>query len=174
MNSSSEPIELPAQEFITVVGRWIPRTIDNPELFPTDPSSTSYDHNPNLTSQNTTPTDVLSTSSDDWIGKRSGFPKDFARICQIIFLQLFRIYSHLYWEHFVEAFYHLNLEKQLNSSFSHFILTAMTLNMLEPHDLEPMQDLLDLWAANDTFPPDSKPYQNADLKRGSQLLRHNV
>ncbi len=166
---------MPAHEYITAVGRWISRKIDNPELFPTDPSTASYAHNPDLASHHPTLTSLVPlTSSDDWIGKRSGFPEDFASTCRSIFLQLFRVYSHLYWEHFVEPFYHLNLEKQLNSCFGHFILTATSLNMLKPHDLEPMQPLIDLWAANETFPQGSKPHQNANLTRGMQLLGYNV
>ncbi|RFU28047.1 hypothetical protein B7463_g8295, partial [Scytalidium lignicola] len=148
--------------------RVIIKTDDDGRAICTCPKMSAGNHNPTLAGL------VLSTSSDDWIGKRSGFPEDFASTCQTLFLQLFRVYPHLYWEHFVEPFYYLNLEKQLSSCFSHFVLTAMTLNMLEPHDMELLQDLIDLWAADDTFSPDSKPYQNANLNRGSQLLRNNI
>ena len=82
---------------------------------------------------------------------------------------MFRVYSHIYWAHFVEPFYHLNLEKQLNSCFSYFILTATTLDMLKPEDLEPMQPLIDLWAVNGTFPKESKAYEYANLKSGAYL-----
>jgi hypothetical protein len=68
---------------------------------------------------------------------------------------MFLLYAHLYWEHFIEPFYHFDLEKQLNSCFSHFILTATGLNMLKSHDLEPMQPLIDYWAADETFTTDS-------------------
>ena len=84
---------------------------------------------------------------------------------------MFRVYAHLYWAHFVEPFYHLNLEKSLNSCFSHFILTATALDMLQRHDIEPMQPLIDLWAANGTFPPESKAYGYANLAAGQQLLK---
>lgn len=89
----------------------------------------------------------------------------------MIFRQMFRVYSHLYWSHFTEPFYHLNLEKQLNSCFSHFILTATALDMLGPNELEPMQPLIDLWAANGTFPPESKAHEYANLRAGERLLQ---
>jgi hypothetical protein len=153
LNSRYEPIELPAHEYMQLMQRWISGKIDDQKLFPTDPQTVSYAPNPSIA--NTT----LLTGGDEWIGKRSGFPKDFASICQTIFLQMFRVYAHLYWAHFVDPFYHLNLEKQLNSCFCHFILTATTLDMLKPS------------AANGTFPPDSKAYEYANLKAGNRLLQ---
>lgn len=83
---------------------------------------------------------------------------------------MFRAYAHLYHAHFVDPFYHLSLEKQLNSCFSHFLLTATTLDLLRAQDLEPMQPLVDLWAANGTFPPESRAYQLANLRAGKILM----
>ncbi|KAG6003988.1 hypothetical protein E4U21_001529 [Claviceps maximensis] len=108
--------------------------------------------------------------TEEWLGSRSGFPKQFAETAQIIFRQIFRVYAHLYWHHFIHPFYHLNLEKQLNSCFSHFILTATTLDMLALEELEPMQHLLDLWAADGTFPQGSRPYLYANRERGKYLI----
>ncbi|KAK4128865.1 Mob1/phocein [Parathielavia appendiculata] len=160
-----ERVELPAIEYITLMQRWISGKIDDTNIFPTDPASVSFSHNPNVANT------ALLNSPDEWVGKRSGFPKDFASICKTIFLQMFRVYAHLYWSHYVEPFYHLNLEKQLNSCFSHFVLTATALNLITPQELEPMQALVDLWAANGTFPPESKAYEYANLKAGNRLLQ---
>ncbi|KAK6066091.1 Maintenance of ploidy protein mob2 [Seiridium cupressi] len=167
LNSRLEPTELPAHEYISLMQRWISGKIDNTTIFPTDPSSVSYAPNPAFVQ------DILGqvAGADGWIGKRSSFPEDFSRICGTIFVQMFRVYSHLYWNHFVEPFYHLNLEKQLNSCFSHFVMTATALDMLKPDHLEPMQFLIDLWAANGTFPPESKVYSYANLKRGTYLMQ---
>ncbi|KAK4229071.1 maintenance of ploidy protein mob2 [Podospora fimiseda] len=165
LNNRLEPIELPAYEYITLMQRWISGKIDDENMFPTTPANNSYAHNPQIISSSS----PLS-GPDEWVGKRSGFPKEFSSICKTIFLQMFRVYAHLYWAHFVEPFYHLNLEKQLNSCFSHFVLTALELGMLKPQELEPMQPLIDLWAANGTFPPDSKAYECANLKVGNRLL----
>ena len=42
--------------------------------------------------------------------------------------------------------------------------------MLKPHELEPMQPLIDLWAANGTFPVESKAYAVANVKAGREML----
>lgn len=168
LNSRYEPIELPAFEYMTLMQRWISGKIDNTKVFPTDPAGVSYALNPALGSSPSLSS--ISGDGEDWVGRRSGFPKEFLSICQTIFLQMFRVYAHLYHAHFIEPFYHLNLEKQLNSCFSHFLLTATNLDLLRPHELEPMQPLIDLWAANGTFPPESKAYQMANLAAGQTLL----
>ncbi|KJZ78302.1 hypothetical protein HIM_02340 [Hirsutella minnesotensis 3608] len=168
LNRQKEPVELPAFEYMTLMQRWISGKVDDTNIFPTDPSGVSYAHNPAIT---TTPLSQLTNPGEpEWIGKRSGFPDRFVEVCQLIFRQMFRVYAHLYWAHFTEPFYHLNLEKQLNSCFSHFILTATALDMLKPQELEPMQPLLDIWAANGTFPPESKAYEYANLRAGERLL----
>lgn len=162
LNSRYEPVELPAYEYISLMQRWISGKIDDTKIFPTDGDGVSHAVNPAFT--------AAAEPSGDWLGKRSGFPKDFGSICQTIFAQMFRVYAHLYHAHFIDPFYHLNLEKQLNSCFSHFLLTATTLDLLKAHDLEPMQPLIDLWAANGTFPPESKAYSMANLKVGQAIL----
>lgn len=168
LNRSREPVELPAHEYMTLMQRWISGKIDDTNIFPTDASAVSYAHSPAIT---TTPLSQLSSPGEpEWMGKRSGFPEKFGEVCQLIFRQMFRVYAHLYWAHFTDPFYHLNLEKQLNSCFSHFILTATALDMLRPQELEPMQPLLDIWAANGTFPPESKAYEYANLRAGERLL----
>lgn len=145
---------------MTLMQQWISGKIDDPRIFPTDPSGVSYAQNPSMPSSSPFP----AAGTEDWIGRRSGFPQEFIGICRTIFLQMFRVYAHLYWNHFVEPFYHLGLEKSLNSCFSHFILTATALDMLKPEDLGPMQPLIDLWAANGTFPQQSKAYEYASMK----------
>ncbi|OAA62811.1 protein kinase activator [Niveomyces insectorum RCEF 264] len=180
LNNRLEPIELPAREYMSLMQRWISGKIDDPTIFPTDPATVSFASNPALAAGNAAATATPAPfqlvvaggdgSGEDWVGKNSGFPKEFVNVCRTVFLQMFRVYAHLYWDHFVEPFYHLNLEKQLNSCFSHFILTATTLNMLRPEDIEPMQLLVDLWAANGTFPPESKAYSLANVESGKRLM----
>jgi hypothetical protein len=175
LNSRYEPVELPAIEYMALMQRWVSSKLDDTTIFPTDPAGVSFAINPGICVSASL---LLESGPEgdpegggDWIGRRSGFPRDFTSICQTIFLQMFRVYSHLYWNHFVEPFYHLNLDKQLNSCFSHFILVATTLDMLKPGELEPMQALIDLWAANGTFPPESKAFAYASQQVGASLLR---
>jgi hypothetical protein len=149
--------------------RWISGKIDDTNIFPTDPSGISFALNPSITTSSIS--QLSNPGEPEIIGKRSGFPDKFIDVCQMIFRQMFRVYAHLYWAHFTDPFYHLNLEKQLNSCFSHFILTATALDLLKPHELEPMQPLIDLWAASGTFPPESKAYEYANVKAGERLLQ---
>lgn len=156
-------MEIPAYEYLSLVQRYISAKIDSSTLFPTEASGVSYADNPAFC----TP---LPDAGRDWIGKRSGFPENFNETCQTIFRQMFRVYAHLYWSHFDDMF-NLNLEKAMNSCFSHFILTATTLNLLRRSDMEPMQALIDLWAALGTFPESSKAYELANLSVGQFLVQ---
>ncbi|KAG5920923.1 hypothetical protein E4U42_006028 [Claviceps africana] len=185
LDQDHDPVELPAYEYMTLMQRWISGKIEDTTLFPTEPKGASFGHHPeycpapaassSLSSSADVSPDASSSPSrppvgEEWLGSRSGFPKQFAETAQIIFRQIFRVYAHLYWHHFITPFYHLNLEKQLNSCFSHFILTATTLDMLELDELEPMQHLVDLWAADGTLPQGSRPYLHADLDRGRCIM----
>ncbi|RSL95052.1 hypothetical protein CDV31_014066 [Fusarium ambrosium] len=146
--------------------RWISGKIEDTTTFPTDPAGLAYALHPD----HTNPTLLPLSEQENWLGARSGFPKQFANACQLIFRQIFRVYAHLYWDHFIDPFYHLNLEKHLNSCFSHFILTATALDLLQPSDVGSMQDLINLWAADGTFPPESRAYSFANLERGKYIL----
>ncbi|KAK4240025.1 Mob1/phocein [Achaetomium macrosporum] len=163
LNSRLQPVEIPAYEYLTLVQRYISGKIDDVNIFPTDLAGVSYADNPAFC----TP---VPESGQDWVGKRSGFPQNFMETCQTIFRQMFRVYAHLYWSHFDDMF-SLNLEKSMNSCFSHFILTATTLNLLKKSDLEPMQPLIDLWAALGTFPQGSKAFEIANLQVGQLLVQ---
>ncbi|KAM7207659.1 putative maintenance of ploidy protein mob2 [Naviculisporaceae sp. PSN 640] len=165
LNSRLQPVEIPAYEYFSLVQRYISGKIDDATIFPTDPAGVSYADNPAFC----TPVPA-EASGQDWIGKRSGFPPNFFEICQTIFRQMFRVYAHLYWSHF-EDLYTLDLEKSANSCFSHFILTATTLNLLKKSDLEPMQPLIDLWAALGTFPQGSRAYETANIEVGQLLVQ---
>ncbi|KAK5998886.1 Maintenance of ploidy protein mob2 [Cladobotryum mycophilum] len=168
LNRNHEAVELPAHEYMTLMHRWMSGKTDDVTIFPTDPATCSYEVNPDLARSPSQTED-----SDDWLGARSGFPQNFSGTCQLIFRQIFRVYAHLYWDHFEEPFYHLSIEKALNSCFSHFILTATTLDMLQPSELEPMQYLIDMWAADGTFPVESKAYAYANVARGKYLVSLN-
>jgi len=167
LNSRLEPVEVPAHEYMTLMQRWITGKIDDANNFPTDPNGASFAHDPVIT---TTPLPNTSGDSDDWLGKRSGFPKQFLEVCKTIFRQMLRVYAHLYWAHFID-YYNLSLEKQLNSWFCHFVQTATMLEMLTKQELEPMQPLIDLWAANATFPPQSAAFGIANVRAGERLMQ---
>lgn len=195
MNANKELVEVSGHQYMTLMQKWIGGKLEDPKLFPTDPNGVSsalstggpdiaastYASGGLNTPGSSTPIPAgpttlntslaqLAGSGTEWIGKSSGFPEKFFVECQAIFLQMFRVYAHLYWSHYTDPFYHLSLDKHLNSCFSHFILTALALDLLVPRQMGPMQPLIDLWAANGTFPPDSKAYACANLAAGQRLL----
>src|SRR3569833_644306 len=100
LNSRREPVEMPAYENITLMQRWIGGKINDTKIFPTEASEVSFALNPNFTA--TSLSQLSSPGERDWVGKRSGFPENFFDVCQTIFRQMFRVYAHLYWAHFVE------------------------------------------------------------------------
>ena len=51
------------------------------------------------------------------------FPKGFISVVKTIWRRLFRVYAHVYCEHF-SVIVGLGLESQLNTSFKHFVLFA--------------------------------------------------
>jgi len=165
LDQNAIPVKLSAHHHITLTLRWMTKKIEDETLFPTDPRGAVSA----LYSRVAREANLTADSREDWLGRRSGFPKQFDITCQLMFRQMFRIYAHLYWNHFTDL-YHLGLEKELNSCFSHFLLAATTHGMLRQHDLEPMQDLINLWAADGTFPAESRLHENADLDRGRYVL----
>lgn len=87
---------------------------------------------------------------------------------------MFRVYAYIYWNHFIEPFFHLRLEKHLNSCFCYFLHTATALGMLGSDDVKPMQHVIDLWAADGTLSPESKVYIFADAKVGDYLVARSI
>src|SRR5690349_21367612 len=82
LNSRLQPVEIPAYEYLTLVQRYISGKIDDANIFPTAPEGVSFADNPAFC----TP---VPDSGEDWVGKRSGFPRNFMETCQTIFRQMF-------------------------------------------------------------------------------------
>ncbi|KAL8691975.1 MAG: hypothetical protein Q9218_002899 [Villophora microphyllina] len=173
LNNDRTPIRVPASQYIALVQRWIVGKIQDPVAFPTaDPfgsgaSSFEAAYPSNIppggvkdspiavgpTSLNRTLSDL---SGRDWIGKSMGFPETFINDVRTAWRQMFRMYAHLYHSHFIEPFWHINQPntQDLNSSFSYFVSVGKLFGLLSDRDLEPMQELIDIWVANGSIPPD--------------------
>lgn len=65
----------------------------------------------------------------DTVGCISGvpFPKNFLSIAKTILKRLFRVYAHIYHQHFSEVV-QLGEEAHLNTSFKHFIFFVQVIN----------------------------------------------
>ncbi|KAI9845341.1 MAG: hypothetical protein M1837_004963 [Sclerophora amabilis] len=179
LDSHRQPTRLPAIQYISLVQKWISGKILDPAIFPTGavssvPVATTYASG-SLSSPHSqtpipagptslsTPLNVLagtgsssaSQQQHDWVGKGSGFPENFLPVCKNIYKQMFRVYAHLYWNHYEHPLYHLDCERYLNSAFTHFLLVGTEFELLSTKDLEPVQALLDRWIAKKVFPADS-------------------
>ncbi|CAE6483898.1 unnamed protein product, partial [Rhizoctonia solani] len=99
-------IALPAPTYIDYVMTWVQNCLDDETTFPT----------------------------------RSGqeFPpaasSSFAACCKAIFMQLFRVFAHIYHAHFTDLL-HLHSEGHFNSLFAHFLVFGQQYRLLELKDI---------------------------------------
>ncbi|KAL8917254.1 MAG: hypothetical protein Q9172_005929 [Xanthocarpia lactea] len=173
LNHERKPIPVPACQYIALVQRWIVGKIHDPVAFPTE----SPFGNPGTSFESSYPTTVGTdqegkkpipagpttlnrTLSDlsgrDWVGKSAGFPESFLSDVRTAWRQMFRIYAHLYHAHFLNPFWHIHSPNymDLNSSFCYFVGVGKLFGLIGDRDLEPMQDLIDIWTSNGSIPAD--------------------
>lgn len=74
------------------------------------------------------------------------FPKNFQNIAKTILKRLFRVYAHIYHQHFPEVV-RLGEEAHLNTSFKHFIFFVQEFQLIESRELAPLQELIDKMSA---------------------------
>jgi MOB kinase activator 1 len=67
------------------------------------------------------------------------FPKKFEKTVKAIFKKIFRVYAHIFYDHFktVQA---LGIEAHINSSFKHFLLFAFEFGLIPKNELEPLNE----------------------------------
>ena len=70
------------------------------------------------------------------------FPKNFLSIAKTMLKRLFRVYAHIYHQHFPQVV-SLKEEAHLNTSFKHFIYFVQEFNLIEKRELAPLQELID-------------------------------
>lgn len=76
------------------------------------------------------------------------FPKNFLSIAKTILKRLFRVYAHIYIEHFNQVI-QLQEEAHLNTSFKHFIYFVQEFDLVEKKELAPLQELIDKLTSKD-------------------------
>lgn len=79
------------------------------------------------------------------------FPKNFLAIAKTILKRLFRVYAHIYHQHFSEVV-RLGEEAHLNTSFKHFIFFVQEFSLIDRRELAPLQELIDKLTAKDGRP----------------------
>uniref|UniRef100_A0A3Q0KHF4 Mps one binder kinase activator-like 1 (Mob1 homolog 1) (Mob1) n=1 Tax=Schistosoma mansoni TaxID=6183 RepID=A0A3Q0KHF4_SCHMA len=77
------------------------------------------------------------------------FPRDFINVVKVILKRLFRVYAHIYYQHFSEV-RDLQEEAHLNTSFKHFIYFVLEFNLVQKRELVPLQHLIDLLTTNES------------------------
>lgn len=74
------------------------------------------------------------------------FPAHFMGVTKNIYRQMFRIFAHIYHNHF-DKIIHLSLEAHWNSFFAHFISFGKTFDLADPNDLAPLAQLIEAFEA---------------------------
>lgn len=99
--------------------------------------------------------DYLMTWVQDQLDDETLFPQDrravsknFHSSAKTILKRLFRVYAHIYHQHFTEVVT-LGEEAHLNTSFKHFIFFVQEFNLIERRELAPLQELIDKLTAKD-------------------------
>lgn len=75
------------------------------------------------------------------------FPKNFLSVAKAVMKRLFRVYAHIYYQHF-DDIERLKEEAHLNTSFKHFILFVQEFSLIDSKELQPLQELIDKLTAN--------------------------
>lgn len=70
------------------------------------------------------------------------FPPNFLRDCKNISRQMFRIFAHIYHNHF-DKIVHLSLEAHWNSFFAHFISFTKEYKLIDRNELQPLIPLIE-------------------------------
>ncbi|XP_055338374.1 MOB kinase activator 1B-like isoform X2 [Paramacrobiotus metropolitanus] len=70
------------------------------------------------------------------------FPKNFLSTAKTILKRLFRVYAHVYHQHFEDVIA-LEEEAHLNTSFKHFTFFIQEFNLVDKKELAPLQELID-------------------------------
>ena len=77
------------------------------------------------------------------------FPKNFMNTAKTIHKRLFRVYAHIYHNHF-QAIINLGEEAHLNTSFKHFNFFIAEFSLIEKRELQPLQELIEKLASSDS------------------------
>ncbi|XP_065176820.1 MOB kinase activator 1B [Sycon ciliatum] len=76
------------------------------------------------------------------------FPKSFLNSCKTILKRLFRVYAHIYHQHFREVV-SLGEEAHLNTSFKHFIFFVQEFTLIDKRELQPLAELIEKLTSKD-------------------------
>uniref|UniRef100_A0A8C6VX47 MOB kinase activator 1Bb n=1 Tax=Nothobranchius furzeri TaxID=105023 RepID=A0A8C6VX47_NOTFU len=76
------------------------------------------------------------------------FKRNFMSVAKTILKRLFRVYAHIYHQHF-DSVMQLQEEAHLNTSFKHFIFFVQEFNLIDRKELVPLQELIEKLTTKD-------------------------
>lgn len=117
-------MKVSAPEYVDFLMTWIQKQLDDEKIFP---SQVGKLHTNIIIKCALITTTRLGVA----------FPKNFSAIVKNIMKRLFRVYAHIYCEHFTHIA-QLQAEAHLNTSFKHFLF------FIEEHDLVPEKEMAPL------------------------------
>jgi len=167
LDNQKNPIKIPAIQYITLVQKWINGKIIDAKLFPTDKEVTpAADYLSGANGQNASMSGVPvnNAAARDWVGKSSGFPETFENDVMSIYRQMMRCYAHLYHGHWIDPYWHLNMTRELNTCFVHFVNVGRVFNIIGDKEMQPMMKLIQIWEAKGLL-PNSQQQQKASSSR---------
>ncbi|EZA55773.1 Mps one binder kinase activator-like protein [Ooceraea biroi] len=127
-----KPIKCSAPKYIDYLMTWVQDQLDDEALFPIVLLKCSEA--------------LITVSASLFAGVP--FPKNFLSIAKTILKRLFRVYAHIYHQHFSEVV-QLGEEAHLNTSFKHFIFFVQEFNLIDRRELAPLQELIEKLTAKD-------------------------
>jgi MOB kinase activator 1 len=116
--SVKKPIKCSAPKYIDYLMTWVQDQLDDEALFPSKIGLFSHsEHRQKL------------FTNLGFLFAGVPFPKNFLTIAKTILKRLFRVYAHLYHQHFSEVM-QLGEEAHLNTSFKHFIFFVQVVQII--------------------------------------------
>ncbi|XP_030636272.1 MOB kinase activator 1Ba isoform X1 [Chanos chanos] len=141
-----KPIKCSAPKYIDYLMTWVQDQLDDETLFPSKIGKMvwhGYCHDGCLSL-----TPVFSLCLCFSLCTGVPFPKNFMSVAKTILKRLFRVYAHIYHQHF-DSVIQLQEEAHLNTSFKHFIFFVQEFNLIDRKELAPLQELIEKLTSKD-------------------------
>uniref|UniRef100_A0A8C8IBB7 MOB kinase activator 1B n=1 Tax=Oncorhynchus tshawytscha TaxID=74940 RepID=A0A8C8IBB7_ONCTS len=133
-----KPIKCSAPKYIDYLMTWVQDQLDDETLFPSKIGMRGR-----ILSQGTVNLYTLYLCTQG-----VPFRRNFMSVAKTILKRLFRVYAHIYHQHF-DSVMQLQEEAHLNTSFKHFIFFVQEFNLIDRKELVPLQELIDKLTTKD-------------------------
>ena len=155
-----KPIKCSAPKYIDYLMTWVQDQLDDEMLFPSKIGKHYY-FVISLFCINNKLSSFL---------KGIAFPSNFMQCAKTILKRLFRVYAHIYHEHFAQVV-ELSEEAHLNTSFKHFIFFVQEFNLIDKRELAPLQELIETLTERDyqNYPSNNNLTKQEQLEQLEQL-----